>query len=100
MMMILCYQLHQIHIGAEGGITPPIQAREQIFKMILLKFRRGYQMTMGKGRVPIKRYQREYYYVCDLGGRGGRLRPTKITFSKNNKTIGAESADTSGAELW
>ena len=54
-------------------------------------------MTMGKGRVPIKRYQREYYYVCDLGGRGrgGRLTQTKITFSKNNKTNRAESADTS-----
>ena len=52
-------------------------------------------MTMGRGGVPIKRYQKEYSYVCDLGGRGGSLRLTKLTFSKNNKNNGAENASTS-----
>ena len=52
-------------------------------------------MTMGRGGVHIKRYQKEYFYVCDLGGRGGSLRLTKLTFSKNNKNNGAENASTS-----
>ena len=52
-------------------------------------------MTMGRGGVHIKRYQKEYFYVCDLGGRGGSLRLTKLTFNKNNKNNGAENASTS-----
>ena len=39
-------------------------------------------MTIGKGGVPERRYQRETYYVCDLGqgGRGRRLVQTKLSF--------------------
>ena len=41
-------------------------------------------MTRGKGGVPVKRYQREYYYVCDpvRGGRGRRLIQTRLSFKK------------------
>ena len=49
-------------------------------------------MTMGRGGVPIKRYQRENFYVCDLVGRGERLSETKLTFNKKN---GAENWSTS-----
>ena len=52
-------------------------------------------MTMGRGGVHIKRYQKEYFYVCDLGERGGSLRLTKLTFNKNNKNNGAENPSTS-----
>ena len=46
------------------------------------KQRGGYRMTIGKGGVPERRYQRETYYVCDLGqgGRGRRLVQTKLSF--------------------
>ena len=29
-----------------------------------------------------KRYRKEYYYVCDLNGRGRKLKQTRISFSK------------------
>ena len=28
------------------------------------------------------RYKKEFYYVCDLNGRGKKLRQTRISFSK------------------
>ena len=35
------------------------------------KFRGGFKMTIGRGRIPVKRYQRNYYYVSDLARGGG-----------------------------
>ena len=35
------------------------------------KFRGWFKMTIGRGRIPVKRYQRNYYYVSDLARGGG-----------------------------
>ena len=45
-------------------------------------FRGGYQWKKGRGGIPVKWYKKEYYYVCDLSGRGKKLRQTKISFTK------------------
>ena len=42
------------------------------------KFKGGYKMTLGKGGVPVKRYQRSY--VCDQKGVG--LLQTRLSFKK------------------
>ena len=49
-------------------------------------------MTIGKGGVPERRYQRETYYVCDLGqgGRGRRLVQTKLSFKTGTEQQAAE----------
>ena len=45
-------------------------------------FRGGYEWKTGRGGRMTKRYKKEYYYVCDLNGRGRKLRQTRISFSK------------------
>ena len=40
-----------------------------------------------------KRYKKDYYYVCDLNGRGRKLRQTRISF---NKQKGEKQADEVG----
>ena len=40
-------------------------------------------MTVGRGGVPVKKYQRDYYYDCEPGrGRAGRLLQTRLSFVK------------------
>ena len=42
------------------------------------KFRGGYKMSIGRGGVPVKRYQRHYYYECQTG----KLAQTRLAFDR------------------
>ena len=58
------------------------------------KFRGGYKLVKGRGGKIIKKYQREKYFVCDLGrgGRGGKLRQTRLSFVQKTSSNEAEDA--------
>ena len=56
-------------------------------------FRGGYEWKKGRGGRMVKRYKKDYYYVCDLNGRGRKLRQTRISF---NKQKGEKQADEVG----
>ena len=51
-------------------------------------------MVRGRGGKLVKRYQREKNFACDLGrgGRGGKLRQTKLSFVKKTSSNEAEDA--------
>ena len=48
------------------------------------RFRGGHTFVRGRRGKLVKRYTREYYYICDLarGGRGGKLKQTRLPFPK------------------
>ena len=59
------------------------------------KWRGGYVMSRGRGGVPVKRYQRDYYYTCDpvRGGRGRGLIQTRLSFKRVTESPLAEDAN-------
>ena len=48
------------------------------------RFRGGHKLVRGRRGNLVKRYTREYYYICDLarGGRGGKFKQTRLPFPK------------------
>ena len=99
--------------GAEGGHQPTMGDHPQLVvekacyhekggichthgRGAVRKFRGGHKMTVGRGGIPVKRYQREYYYERV----GKKLAQSRLSFQRvtNLNFEGAESDSTSASK--
>ena len=53
------------------------------------KWRGGHKMTIGRRGLPVKRYQREYYYECE----GNKMIQTRLAFSSSAIQPGSEARE-------